>query len=136
MNSKVAVTSDLNPSTTARPVTFTATVTPDPPGGSLPTGRVDFYDGENRIGIVGLVNGVATFFTNTLGAGDHQIKALYSGDGTYPPSVSGAYVQSVKKSPTFIIGEFPPSIVYGQTLVTDAVVFVTSPTPTLPTGQA
>ncbi len=69
-------------------VTFTATVSPVPSGG---TNQVEFFDGTNPLGS-GNVNssGVATYTTTFNTPGVHNITAIYEGNGsTYqasPPS--------------------------------------------------
>ncbi|MBN9120997.1 MAG: Ig-like domain repeat protein, partial [Planctomycetes bacterium] len=74
------------------PVTFTFTGVANP-GLSAPGGTVTFYDGAKIIGSAMLtpVPGMATQSTatltlTTLTAGNHTIRAEYSGDGNYPPS--------------------------------------------------
>ena len=49
-------------------VTFTSTVTA--PSGA-PSGTVTFLDGTNIVATPSLINGVATYTTNTLAAGTH-----------------------------------------------------------------
>ena len=116
---EVAVTSDINPSIYGQNVTFTATVTPNPPGGDLPTGSVDFYDAGAFLGSAELIDGVATLSTDALGAGDHNITATYSGDDNYGESDSDVYTQSVMKAATFFIGIFPrPSSMARRSLPT------------------
>ena len=69
--------SSANPSTYGQNVTFTATVSPTPTGGT-----VQFYDGADSLGSPVTVNtstGEATYSTTTLGAGTHAITADYSG---------------------------------------------------------
>jgi len=68
-------------------VTFTATVTANAPGSGTPTGTVDFYDTATNTdltpGGVTLSSGTATFSTTSLAAGNHTIKASYSGDTNF-----------------------------------------------------
>jgi hypothetical protein len=56
------------------------------------TGTVTFVDATNRNRIVGFAPlnsaGLATFATNKLSPGLHQIIAVYSGDSVYPPTVA------------------------------------------------
>jgi V8-like Glu-specific endopeptidase len=47
------------------------------PGGGIPTGVVDYYDGGNFLGQAQLVNGQAVFTTSSLGLGAHSITATY-----------------------------------------------------------
>ncbi len=66
-------------------LTFTATVSPVSSGEPTPGGTVQFQvDGVNLGQAVTLVNGVATSIaTSTLGAGSHNVTAVYSGDKSY-----------------------------------------------------
>ncbi|HEY7073159.1 MAG TPA: Ig-like domain-containing protein, partial [Acidimicrobiales bacterium] len=88
------LTSSLNPSFTGQAVTFTATVAA--PSGGTPAGTVTFRDGATQIGgPVTLVNGVATFTTSALAAGNHQITAVYGGSADHTGSTSNAVTQTV-----------------------------------------
>ena len=75
-------------------VTFTATVTANAPGSGTPTGTVDFFDTTTSTdltpGGVALSSGTATFSTTSLAAGNHTIKATYSGDGNFLTSYGTA----------------------------------------------
>ena len=75
----VVLTSSLNPSTFAQPVTLTAAV-PSPSGAAPPTGTVSFYDGSQSLGQGRLSSGQATLTLNTLSTGTHALTAAYSGD--------------------------------------------------------
>ena len=79
-------------------VTFTATVSPIPTGGT-----VQFYDGANYVGTPVAVNtstGEATSSTTTLGVGTHEITAEYSGYQIYEASTTAALIsQQVAKAP-------------------------------------
>ena len=78
------------PTTYGDNVTFTATVSPTPTGGT-----VQFYDGANYLGIPVAVNtgtGVATYSTTTLGVGTHVITAEYNGYQIYLTSTTAASI--------------------------------------------
>jgi hypothetical protein len=86
-----SVTSNVNPSTFGQAVSFTATVS----GGSAltctPTGTVTFKDGGTTLMAgVALTGGSATFSTSSLSAGHHSITAVYSGDGNFNATGTGA----------------------------------------------
>jgi hypothetical protein len=81
------LTSSANPSVAGQPVTFTATVSVDPPGGGSPTGTVTFRDGAKIIGAVNLGGDTATFTTTSLRAGRHYITAVYGGDANFNSSI-------------------------------------------------
>ena len=86
-----------NPSSYGQNVTFTATVSPTPTGGT-----VQFYDGGSPLGSPAAVDpgtGQATLSTTTLGAGSHPITANFSGHWLYLASVASALSQGVDKAP-------------------------------------
>ncbi len=97
--------SDNNPSNGGELVTFTATVAVNnlpstPPGGTNPTGTVNFIDTSNGnaavCASVALSVGSAQCQTTTLTAGStHNIQAVYSGDGNFDPSTSNTVAQQV-----------------------------------------
>ena len=79
----VALSSSLNPSTSGESVTFNAAVSS---AAGTPTGAVSFMDGGSAIAgcsNVALTNGRATCSVSNLTAGDHNIKADYSGDSNF-----------------------------------------------------
>src|SRR5262249_15284431 len=92
--------SSVNPSAPGQSVTFTATVAGAVPGSNTPLGRVTFTIDGVAGAPVTLVNGVATFTTSTLSAGNHTVVAQYSGgmlgDITFSTSTSAPLSQVVK----------------------------------------
>ena len=93
------VVSSGSPSIYGNSVTFTATVSPAPTGGS-----VQFYNGITPVGSPVAVNtttGVATFTTTTLGVGTAEITADYLGYQIYETSDSAlaSISQVVTKAP-------------------------------------
>jgi Bacterial Ig-like domain (group 3) len=95
---QTTVVSSVNPSVFTQPVTFTATVTPVPDGGT-----VQFkVDGSNLGGPVAVntTTGQATSIsTSTLAVGGHNVQAIYSGNANFAGS-TGSLTQIVNKSPT------------------------------------
>lgn len=90
--SATAVTSSPNPSLVNQSVTFTATVTSDPP---IPDSEViTFSSGKNNLGTGTIKNGVASLTTSFSKAGTHTVKASYAGDRFHKPS-SGLVKQVV-----------------------------------------
>ena len=79
VSTTISLTSSLNPAPVGQAVTFTATVTT---ANGAPTGTVAFFDGATSVGSETVVNGVATYTTNTLSAGTHHILAVYTPDST------------------------------------------------------
>src|SRR5262249_44200554 len=86
------------PSVLSQPVTFTATVTVNPPGSGVPTGTVTFKDGAATLG-TGTLDGTghATFTTSALTVASHSITAVYGGDPSFSGSTSSAITQTVNK---------------------------------------
>jgi hypothetical protein len=99
-----AVTSSVNPTVFAQSTTFTATVTPTPPGSGTPTGTAQFLDGVAVIGgcnAQALAGGIATCATTALTPGVHTITAVYSGDASFTTSTSPGITQTVNQAPAF-----------------------------------
>ncbi len=131
-------------------VTYSATVKPVVPGGSTPTGSVDFTDSysdlnQNTVtvdlGAFPLVGGVAQLVTSALlpvgfiGT-SHQITASYLGDAGHDPS-STVLVQEVDPGPTTTAlvsstGTGPAQL--GQSVTLTATVNPTTSGSSLPTG--
>jgi hypothetical protein len=120
------VTSGTNPSTYGQSVTFTATVSPTPSGGT-----VAFKD--NGTVITGcdaksLTSGQATCATSALTAGSHVITAEYSGDTNYAASngtLSPDQLVNAIGTTTGVTSAINPSV-FGQLVTFTATV---SPTP-------
>lgn len=95
---KVLLTSDVNPSSFGSPVTFTATITVNTPGGGIPdSGTVTFKRGAVVLGTATVdSSGTATFTTSTLGSGSNTITAVYSGNANYNASPAASIVQKVQ----------------------------------------
>jgi hypothetical protein len=87
------LSSNLNPSTHGKPVTFGAKVSSP---GPLPTGMVLFASGTKLLGSATLLNGVATITTNALPKGSIPIRAYYAGGDEFHRSDSLVLVQVVK----------------------------------------
>ncbi|MHB8242408.1 MAG: putative Ig domain-containing protein [Solirubrobacteraceae bacterium] len=87
------------------PVTYTATVAPQPPGAGTPTGTVSFSNGAGPIAGCGarpLGTGspdTATCITQHQQAGAEEVTASYSGDSNYGGS-SATADESVTQAPT------------------------------------
>jgi hypothetical protein len=95
---QTTVTSSANPSVFTQPVSFTATVTPVPDGGT-----VSFQVDGSPLGgpvPVNTVTGTATSIsTSSLAVGSHPVVAIYSGNANFAGS-TGTLTQVVNKSPT------------------------------------
>jgi len=84
-----SLTASVNPSTLNQSVTLTASVRSNG-SSTTPTGRVDFFDTTTStdLGSVALSGGSASLTTSALAAGNHVIRATYSGDTTFLPSLA------------------------------------------------
>lgn len=56
--------------------------------GSNWTGTAELFDGTTSLGMVSLVNGVATFNIASFSPGNHSLTVEYSGDSTFGAAVS------------------------------------------------
>jgi len=91
---------DVNPSVYRQAVTFTATVSPIPTGGT-----VTFRDGGVAISgaiPVSTTTGRAEFSTSALPVGARSITAEYSGTTGFLASTSGPLIQTVNKRPVSV----------------------------------
>lgn len=86
-----AISSSLNPSTVGQAVTFTATVTPTPDGGTVSFS----YGGTTICAAVALSAGAATCQTTPALNGTYPVIATYSGDAAYAGSASPGLMQAV-----------------------------------------
>ena len=120
-------------------MTFTATVTGDPPISGFPTGTVTLMDGMTTLG-TGTLNalGVATYTTTSfqLSVGSGQsITAVYSGDTNFTASTSTASSQTIKQDGTTTFASASPGLAnVGQTVTFTATLTANSPGLGTPTG--
>ncbi|MFI1155997.1 beta strand repeat-containing protein [Streptomyces sioyaensis] len=133
-----AVSSSPDPSVVGEPVTFTATVSPVPPGAGTPTGTVTFVvtDGVTTVGLTGtLSGGTVSVSTNGLvTAGVYTVTATYTGDGNFTGSV-GADTQTVNQaSTTTLVTSAPDPSVFGEPVTLTATVAAVPPGAGTPTG--
>ncbi|MBK6723288.1 MAG: Ig-like domain repeat protein [Acidobacteria bacterium] len=127
------VTSNANPSVFGQPVTFTATVSPNPGAGAT----VNFViDGGAPVATTTNASGVATTATSALSVGTHTVVANFLGGSGFDPS-SGTLtpVQTVNMaSTTTAVTSSPNPSVWGQSVTMTATISVTSPGAGAPTG--
>jgi large repetitive protein len=81
-------------------VTLTAAVTPAEARTAPLTGTVTFLDGIRSLGSAELGSGGLATLTVDLGAGEHALTAVYSGDETFKGSASAQMGQDVVKAVT------------------------------------
>jgi hypothetical protein len=118
-----SVSSSSNPSTFEQSVTFTATVSSAGGTGGTPTGTVTFIDSGSMIGTGTLSGGVASFATSSLTPGNHNITAIYAGQGNFLSSTSSPLTQTINRiaSTTSLTSSINPSSV-GQAITLTATV--------------
>ncbi len=89
-------TSAPSPSVYLQSVTFTYTLSVNPPGAGTPTGVVTITDGtQNCVATLPATDCAITF--NTVGA--KSLTAMYSGDGSFTTATSAAFAHTVTARP-------------------------------------
>jgi Bacterial Ig-like domain (group 3)/FG-GAP-like repeat/FG-GAP repeat len=98
------VSSSANPVSAGDAVTLTAMAQTGPP---MPTGSVEFFEGNSQLGTGAFSNGAANVTLGGFTAGWHLITASYPGDSNYAPAsltfvleVIGTAASSVTLSPS------------------------------------
>lgn len=96
-SSTTTLISSLNPAGVNKSVIFLVMVTANAPGGGTLTGTVTFKDGSKILGTTTLnASGQAAFSTSSLKLGNHNITAVYNGDGHFTTSASAILNQVIK----------------------------------------
>jgi hypothetical protein len=114
--------SNTNANLTA-PVIFTATVSSTTTG--IPTGTVNFLDGQTVIGSAALnPQGAVTYTSSLLAAGPHSITAVYGGNTDFTGSTSSSLIETVT-SPDYAVAVNPTSMTIKQGATGSAVFTVT-----------
>ena len=98
-NTATSVTPSANPGTTNTPITYTATVTPKPDGGT-----VNFVDNGRTIPTCGArpvnpATGQAICDPNYVTTGNQSVGAVYSGDRRWVPSTSAPVAEAINPGP-------------------------------------
>jgi hypothetical protein len=119
-----ALSSSVNPASTGQSVTYTATVSPSPDGGTV--GFTDNGVAPGACGAVTVSNGTATCTVSYSAVGDHTIVASYSGDPNYGPSGSGPLTEHVVAATTTTVTSSANPSTTGQSVTYTATM---SPTP-------
>ncbi|MGP4002595.1 Ig-like domain-containing protein, partial [Streptomyces sp. 8N706] len=131
------LTSSPNPSVCGEPVTFTAQVTPVPPGAGTPTGTVTFIISADGPALTVPVDGTgqAQVTVSDLSVGNHVVIAAYSGDSEFSASTSGLLNQTVTpaQSATAVTVTPDPSVC-GETVTVCATLTAVPPGSGTPTG--
>lgn len=102
----------------------------------VPSGQVQFYDGQLPLGSATVVAGIATLTSSNLSVGPHSITAVYSGDSAFAPSSSLVLSQTVNKgSTTITLSATPNSASVGQTVTLKASIAAGTSNAGTPGGQ-
>ena len=120
--------SSLNPSTLGANVTFTATLTANPPTAAIPTGNVTFVTNNVAIGAVAMVGGVASTNAAALPLGNTTVEARYTGDANFI-GVTNSFIQVVNApttAPTTISNIVGTTLTYGGGAGAQFVLLVTN----------
>jgi hypothetical protein len=99
-STKTVVTSSLNPAFTGQTITYTATVSAQPPGAGTPGGDVEFFDGGPASPIITcenqpLTDGKATCSASYATTGSQTISAEYLGSPNYAESTSANLSETI-----------------------------------------
>ena len=134
-----AVTSSVATAVYGQPITFTATVSPDTPGPTTPTGMVQFQvDGVDFGTPVPLIGGVAlSASTNTLELGNHTVTAIYTNaDGHFVGSAGTlAGILTINPTATTVtVASSSASPVFGEPITFTAIVSADPLSTLKPTG--
>ncbi len=94
----ISVNSSSNPAAGGTTVTFNTALTGDC---NVPSGAVTFYDGGRTLGTATLSStAAASYATNQLTVGQHNVTVSYSGDFDFDSSTSAPLVQVITGYPT------------------------------------
>ena len=120
--SALTLTASATSAVASQPLTFVATISPTAPAGvNQPSGQVTLLDGSNVICVSSVQAGVASFTfpslacSGTLTAGNHNLNAMYPGDGVWTSANSSyiAVIVSPAITNTTVVSSADPSV-YGQ----------------------
>lgn len=133
------VTSSNNPAMTGQATQFTATVSAVAPGAGTPTGTVLFTVNGMPLGVVPLVDGVATSGSfASLSPGTYKVKAQYNGDGNFRTSSAlldqGMGLNVTKGATAMALTSGPDPATHGDPVTVTATVSAVAPATGKPSG--
>jgi len=114
------LTASANPGIVGQPITLTVTVGAAAPGSGVPTGMVVFQDGTMVLGSAALTTPISSTatpssatasFSTTLAMGEHDLFALYLGDGNFLPTAGFVPLTEVVNNPAPILDSISPTSV-------------------------
>jgi hypothetical protein len=126
------LSSSSNPSLQGKPLSFTATVSPQS-GTDTPTGNVTFQNSTAVLATKTLSGGTATYATSTLPLGSNSITAVYGGGSGFGGSTAAPVNQLVVATTTTTLTSSSNPSVYGQTVTFNATAI--SSTGAVPDGE-
>jgi hypothetical protein len=135
-HTSTALVLTVNPSTFGHAAVLSATVSALPPGSGVPTGSVEFFDGEASLGSAPLSERSAMLTVTSLAVGLHSLTAVYSGDASFVASTSSARTQTVNPAtPSLQLSSSANPSAWGQEVQFTASLSHASPSPASPTGD-
>ncbi len=116
-------------------MTFSVTVAAVSPGSGTPTGNVTFTDDGELLDTVPLdSSGKATYSTDELSQGSHDIEASYAGETNFTASSDDLTQDVLGESSTALTSSANPSV-FGQSVTFTATVSAVAPASGTPTGD-
>lgn len=132
----VEIVTSGSPSMFSQPVSFTATVTANAPGGGVPTGLVQFRLNGSNLGDPVALTGGAAVLTNvsSLAVGSHTVDAQYLGSADYLASSVASLTQTVNPAnPMLTLVSNPNPAAYGVPVLVTATLSPVAPATAAPT---
>jgi hypothetical protein len=118
---QITLNASPNPAILDEQVTLTATVAQT--GRAVPTGNINFLNGNASLGTASLgSSGAAILTISTLPVGSYAVVAAYSGDSNYPSGESGVVPLLVLSATTTRLVASPNPVTADQTLALTATV--------------
>ena len=132
---QIVVTPSPAASILGQSVTFTAVVTPVPPGAGVPAGSLTFFDGTTELGTMTLNAGSASISTSALTVGSHSITAVYDDNGEgFLGGTSSPVIELVGGTTVGLVSSTNPST-FGQSVTFTATVAASAAGSSVPTGS-
>lgn len=134
---QLALSSSADPAAYGQAITLKAKAEPLAPGGGTPSGSVTFYNGEEALATITLVNGLATYHPPSLEVGEHAISAIYEPDtANYKTAPRAHLTQLVQSAPTQLaLTSSADPTAYDSTATLKATVKAIAPGRGTPTGS-
>ena len=128
-----ALSAPLASSVSGQWLTYTATVSAVAPGGVVPAGIVNFFDGATLVASMAAVGGLASYTATNLTPGVHSFSASYLGGSRTLASASPTLALNVAKDNT-VVSFTASAAVYGQATTVTAMLSAAPPGGGTPTN--